>query len=939
MKTKLLLIGAFSIMAATAQMLHAPLKTGLKGITAFENTKMEATLLTLPSNDECSDAVLLTVSPDISCGSATSGTVTGATDSELPTINGDAAVNDVWFAFIATADRAEIAITNVQGDNGFLNYEIMQGDCSTLSILAGANINSLLVGSLNIGETYYIRVFSWHVGDNSTFDICVATPPPSPANDNCEGAVMMPVSTNSDCMDMTPGTLVSATNSNLPSSIGIADDDVWFSFVANSPSQLIRLANVTGMETDLVVEVLSGNCDSGFTSMGIFNFVQGVVSGLTVDETYYLRVFTYSGYSSDTNFKLCISLPLPPPVNDNCPQAIALTVNPDLNCSTVTPGSLYSATDSGIPASLGTPEDDVWFTFTAISETQKISFSNINNSSGLVFEVFSGDCDNPVSLYTDYATSKILPGLIPGEMYYIRVYTFEIANYLPIFFDVCLGTIPDAPANDDCMGAITLAVNPEGSCETVTAGNVAGASDSGVNPVTFNGTADDDVWFSFTATDQNHTIVLSDIIGSSNYMIMELFEGDCESLSSVKVTDSNKLNLHNLAIGTTYYLRVYTYTSDPAQNTSFNVCLSVSPPPPVNDNCDQAINLTVNNNGCTVVAQGTITNATQSWEDATENADDDVWYRFVATSEMQAISLSDIVGTTDALTIEVMQGECGNLTSIGTDSNKHLVLDNLAPGTAYYVRIYSVGIFEQQSGFDICVSIPPPVPDNDFCEGATALTLDSDYCDGFNTNGDTTSATDSGIVVAACFVNGIKDVWYRFTIPSDVAKVNISTDFTGGTLLDTDVTVYSGDCSNLQEIACDGDNGEVVLANGNSFLSVISGLAVNASETYYVRVAGHTQETYGTFCIKVSTDEILSAGGFAIDKLKAYPNPVKDILLVSDTENISSITVFDILGQQLIVQPVNTSESRVDMSGLTTGVYIVKIISDGVIKTIRISKE
>jgi hypothetical protein len=53
----------------------------------------------------------------------------------------------------------------------------------------------------------------------------------------------------------------------------------------------------------------------------------------------------------------------------------------------------------------------------------------------------------------------------------------------------------------------------------------------------------------------------------------------------------------------------------------------------------------------------------------------------------------------------------------------------------------------------------------------------------------------------------LNDVWYSFTVPENVATVDVSTDFLGGSLYDTEVAVYSGACDGLQEVGCDNDGG------------------------------------------------------------------------------------------------------------------------------------
>lgn len=70
------------------------------------------------------------------------------------------------------------------------------------------------------------------------------------------------------------------------------------------------------------------------------------------------------------------------------------------------------------------------------------------------------------------------------------------------------------------------------------------------------------------------------------------------------------------------------------------------------------------------------------------------------------------------------------------------------------------------------------------------------------------------------------------------------------------------------------------------------------------------------------------------ETVSMYPNPVKNQLYVT-AENLQSVEVFNIVGQQVIV----TEKDVVDMSALSEGIYFVRVISDGKMITKRIVKQ
>ncbi|RZJ70205.1 T9SS type A sorting domain-containing protein [Flavobacterium sp.] len=232
---------------------------------------------------------------------------------------------------------------------------------------------------------------------------------------------------------------------------------------------------------------------------------------------------------------------------------------------------------------------------------------------------------------------------------------------------------------------------------------------------------------------------------------------------------------------------------------------------------------------------------------------------------------------------------------------------------------------------------PPPAPANDDCSGATVLTVDAAFCNGTNTNGTNLGATDSGVAEADCFNYGLNDVWFTFTAPDDAATVDISTDFLGGTLWDTEIALYSGTCGTLTELDCDQDGGTTTLENGFSWNSVILDTPVTAGETYFIRVSGYSEDNFGNFCLEVSKNQ-LSVDQHSLAGIKVSPNPVRDVLNISGEANVQSATVRNLLGQQLLVKDV-TSDKNINMSTLPSGTYLVELSSETGKRTVKVIKE
>ena len=118
--------------------------------------------------------------------------------------------------------------------------------------------------------------------------------------------------------------------------------------------------------------------------------------------------------------------------------------------------------------------------------------------------------------------------------------------------------------------------------------------------------------------------------------------------------------LNTLTVGQTYFVRIH--TDNNLAYTDFNICVGTPPTPSTNDECDGAIALTVNNDlSCDHIISGTTIGASQSLEGCDGIADDDIWYKFVATSTRHQLQLS---GVTESTVFEVFSGTCTALTSL-----------------------------------------------------------------------------------------------------------------------------------------------------------------------------------------------------------------------------------------------------------------------------------
>jgi hypothetical protein len=275
----------------------------------------------------------------------------------------------------------------------------------------------------------------------------------------------------------------------------------------------------------------------------------------------------------------------------------------------------------------------------------------------------------------------------------------------------------------------------------------------------------------------------------------------------------------------------------------------------------------------------------------------------------------------------------GTISNPGSTTNM-IVVGGLTPSTTYdfYVRSNcSANGYSSWAGPYTFTTLAPGVA-NDDCETATEL------IPGINFEEHAIVATNVGATKTigqpnpTCAIFGFGgDVWFKTIVPADGnLTIEVQAD-PGSPLLDTGMSVFTGDCSALTTIGCSDDEGIDAFSRLN-----LTGLTPNS--TIYARVWEYANDVFGTFRIS-AWSTTLAATSFMNSTFEFYPNPVKDILNISYIKNISSVAVFNLLGQSVLNKTVDSRQSKVDMSPLPSGTYMVKVTADNLIKTMKVIKE
>jgi hypothetical protein len=83
----------------------------------------------------------------------------------------------------------------------------------------------------------------------------------------------------------------------------------------------------------------------------------------------------------------------------------------------------------------------------------------------------------------------------------------------------------------------------------------------------------------------------------------------------------------------------------------------------------------------------------------------------------------------------------------------------------------------------------------------------------------------------------------------------------------------------------------------------------------------------------------LSTTKFDASNIKMYPNPVKNTLTVEANSNIQKVSIYNVLGQEVMAKSPKSNAATLQIGSLQKGVYMVKTEIDGNVSTSKIIKE
>lgn len=777
-----------------------------------------------PANDNCVNAVSLTPG-SASCSTPVSGTTVDATQSTQSAFISAYADDDVWYKFTTSASgtagnvNVTVSLSNITFVTGSpADFIIERRDgasflCDNYFPANGTITSSggiWAMSGLSPSTEYSIRVYTnadLASGTRATFDICVfvPTPPPIPANDNCDAAQTLTPSLGT-CTGTGPYTTLGATASTQTSGDGSGkDDDVWFSFTTGASSAYSYSATLsnrvyTPFSGQSVIELWASDCGTGTgTFINWYSFTTTASFGvLSPNTTYKIRVYTYSTSTRLTSFDICVSYNIPPPANDTYLNAKTISlVSSSTVCTTSFTGeTTLSATGENPPACSGastSPPNDVWYKFVATKTTAYFEIKNIAQVAGsstlMWMQVLQSSNTGPLKFCSNtnsmnFDGSDAAHTLTIGTTYYLRVYNDVSTSACT--FDLC-NRIPPGPTYTNCVNAVSITPSADEFCAGAVRLTNVGA-DQGTVPASCAGTTYNNIWIKFVAPVNSNSYLLTynnytAVSGSSTLFVYStIYSGVCGSLTEIGcVFNDNTLPI--LAAGQTYYIKIG--TNNITNQGSFDICLKKTPNNATNITCATATGLTATTDLTGAFTTGTTQGATPiTTPDCYGFSSNNkfVYYSFIATATSHYVEFTDIVklsSNQSALGFKIQSGTCAGLTDVAGTCIASAAYDNhqitgLSVGQTYYIVVMENTYNGGAVSFKLRVTGGGISPNN---EAVTATQLIQ------NPTCSTTASTlrfstlSSTPAITTVPTTPTQDVWFKFTAVTTSVNITVAPSF------------------------------------------------------------------------------------------------------------------------------------------------------------------
>jgi hypothetical protein len=464
-------------------------------------------------------------------------------------------------------------------------------------------------------------------------------------------------------------------------------------------------------------------------------------------------------------------------------------------------------------------------------------------------------------------------------------------------------------SNEECDDAIAL------SCGDVVTGTTSGASNSGGNTA-------GDVFYSYTGSGEVEFVTISLCDGGTTYDSLLRVYSDCTLTNQIAVNDDfcglqSQLSFESDGVST-YIIMVEGFGSSEG-DFSLEITCELAPV----FECGGVFTDTGGPNG------NYSNNEDVTWTITPDEADEFVtviFTEFDVEANWDALYVFDGPDTSSPL---ISSGNPPTISGFPAGGYYGTAIPgpfaSTHPSGALTFRFLSDGSVTRPGWIAdiVCAPVPPP---NDLIENAISVTAEAQpYTD---PEVRLQFATNELLNPDGCAIAGTNGVWYSFTAEVDgSAEASVTTP--AGT---TAVIFYEAPSEAV------GDETDLTFnyewsnqcAPGTEAM-----ITTTAGQSYYIFVLN----TGGPSDVVIDiSDSLLSTNDNTIDGFTFYPNPTMDVLNLRSNISIDSIELFNMLGQKVISQGIGATTSQVDVSGLASGTYLMKVIAEGQTATYQVVK-
>lgn len=101
----------------------------------------------------------------------------------------------------------------------------------------------------------------------------------------------------------------------------------------------------------------------------------------------------------------------------------------------------------------------------------------------------------------------------------------------------------------------------------------------------------------------------------------------------------------------------------------------------------------------------------------------------------------------------------------------------------------------------------------------------------------------------------------------------------------------------------------------------------------------YVKDLNGCDTLLILIDTTLAVQNADFSNLRAYPNPVIDVLTVSGSTEITAIEIYNALGQLVLAKNTLGKEAAIATQGLQNGMYMVKVIGENATSLLKVIKK